>query len=92
MAAPSAISAKKRTPAWVWMVLAAPYAGLLFPAVYARATPTLFGFPFFYWYQMAWVVATSLLLGLVYHSANRANGGLRTSRVTMDSTHNPAKL
>ena len=31
-----------------------------------RAEPSLFGFPFFYWYQFAWVIATSCLLGLVY--------------------------
>jgi predicted membrane-bound dolichyl-phosphate-mannose-protein mannosyltransferase len=66
MASHSKPSTKSRTPVWVWIVLAAPYAGLLFPQIYARATPTLFGFPFFYWYQMAWVVATSLLLSLVY--------------------------
>ena len=59
-------SAKKRAPAWVWLLLAAPYLGLCFPQLYARATPVLFGFPFFYWYQFAWVVLTSVLLYLVY--------------------------
>ena len=43
-----------------------PYAGLCFPQLYARATPALFGFPFFYWYQFAWVVLTSLLLLAAY--------------------------
>ena len=60
------IPAKKRTPAWVWVLLALPYLGLCFPQLYARATPALFGFPFFYWYQFAWVVLTSVLLYLVY--------------------------
>jgi Protein of unknown function (DUF3311) len=51
----------------VWLVLLAlPYLGLCFPALYTRATPALLGFPFFYWYQFAWVIATSGLLGLVY--------------------------
>jgi len=59
---------KKRTPAWVWVLLAAPYAGLCFPQLYARATPVLFGFPFFYWYQFAWVILTSILLYLVYRA------------------------
>ena len=45
-----------------------PYAGLCFPALYARATPALFGFPFFYWYQFGWVVLTSLLLFVVYRA------------------------
>ena len=31
-----------------------------------RIGPTLFGFPFFYWYQLAWVPVTSFLLWLVY--------------------------
>jgi Protein of unknown function (DUF3311) len=43
-----------------------PYLGLCFPQLYARSTPALWGFPFFYWYQLAWVIATSVLLGIVY--------------------------
>jgi hypothetical protein len=39
---------------------------LCFPRLYARATPVLMGFPFFYWYQFAWVVLTSCLLWIVY--------------------------
>jgi hypothetical protein len=30
--------------------------------------PALFGFPFFYWYQLAWVPISSLLIWLVYRS------------------------
>ncbi|WP_315838943.1 DUF3311 domain-containing protein [Bradyrhizobium prioriisuperbiae] len=30
--------------------------------------PSLFGFPFFYWYQLAWVPLTSLLTFIVYRS------------------------
>jgi hypothetical protein len=56
----------RRTRWWVIVLLALPYAGLCFPGLYARATPVLFGFPFFYWYQFAWVVLTSFLLYLVY--------------------------
>jgi hypothetical protein len=52
----------------LWVMLAAPYLALCFPQLYARATPTLLGFPFFYWYQFAWVVLTSVLLGLVYRA------------------------
>ncbi len=48
------------------LLLVLPYLGLCFPQVYARATPELFGFPFFYWYQFAWVILTAGMLGLVY--------------------------
>ncbi len=59
---------KNRGTHWNWLLLL-PAAGLLFPAIYARATPTLFGFPFFYWYQFAWVFLTAAITGLVYFLA-----------------------
>ena len=57
---------RRRSPA-SWLLLI-PYLALLFPAVYARNTPVLWGFPFFYWYQLAWVLLTSILLGAVYRA------------------------
>ncbi len=56
---------KKRNTRWNWLLLL-PAFGLLFPAIYARETPTRFGFPFFYWYQFAWVFLTAAIIGLVY--------------------------
>ena len=55
----------------IWLLLALPYLGLCFPRVYARATPALLGFPFFYWYQFAWVLLTAGLLGIVYFNLRR---------------------
>ncbi len=49
---------KKRSARLEWLLLL-PAFGLLFPAIYARETPALFGFPFFYWYQFAWVFLTA---------------------------------
>lgn len=49
-----------------YLLLLLPYLGLCFPGFYARATPTLFGFPFFYWYQFSWVALASLLIAVVY--------------------------
>jgi hypothetical protein len=68
METPLDSTAPTRKPkAWgTWILLALPYFGLCFPSLYARATPALFGFPFFYWYQFAWVILTSLLLFVVY--------------------------
>lgn len=55
----------KKGRAYRWL-LVLPYLGLCFPALYARATPTLFGFPFFYWYQFAWVLLASFLIWICY--------------------------
>jgi hypothetical protein len=35
------------------------------------ATPELFGFPFFYWYQLLWVPLTSFLTYIVYRTLGR---------------------
>ena len=51
------------------LLLLLPAFGLLFPGLYPRSTPTLFGFPFFYWYQFAWVFVTAGLTLLVYRLA-----------------------
>jgi hypothetical protein len=50
---------------WWYLLLLLPFVGTLLPFLYNRAAPSLFGMPFFYWYQLAWVVVTSLLLGFV---------------------------
>ena len=55
-----------RSSKWWLMPLILPYLGLVFPGMYARSTPSLFGFPFFYWYQFLWVILTSTILALVY--------------------------
>jgi hypothetical protein len=50
----------------MWMLLLLPFAGLLWVPLYNFQEPALLGFPFFYWYQLAWVPITSLLIWLVY--------------------------
>lgn len=65
MREPNKTATSKKTPL-IWTLLAIPYLALCFPQVYARSTPELLGFPFFYWYQFLWVVLTSGLLWVVY--------------------------
>jgi hypothetical protein len=48
------------------LVLLLPFIGLLYPPLYATDSPELFGFPFFYWYQLAWVPVAALLTWFVY--------------------------
>jgi hypothetical protein len=54
-----------RRRAW-YLLLLAPFIGLMFPGWYATNTPKLFGFPFFYWYQFAWLFGAVLITLLVY--------------------------
>jgi hypothetical protein len=45
------------------VLLAIPVTALLIVPIYGRTKPTLWGFPFFYWYQLLWVI---LAAGFTY--------------------------
>ncbi|MGN6330267.1 MAG: DUF3311 domain-containing protein [Motilibacteraceae bacterium] len=47
----------------ITICLLAPFVALLWVSSYAKETPKLFGFPFFYWYQLLWVFIAA---GLTY--------------------------
>jgi uncharacterized protein DUF3311 len=49
-----------------YLLLVIPLVGLLYPPLYATDDPELFGFPFFYWYQFAWVPLTAGITYFVY--------------------------
>lgn len=51
------------TPARVaaGVLLLVPFVALLWVASYAKAEPRLLGFPFFYWYQLLWVLVAAVL-------------------------------
>lgn len=38
----------------------------LYPPLYNKAEPLLGGMPFFYWFQLVWVLVSAALTALVY--------------------------
>ena len=61
------------------VLLAIPIVALLLVSTYAKTTPELWGFPFFYWYQFLWVF---LAAGFTYAAylvieISRGRGGRR---------------
>jgi uncharacterized membrane protein len=54
-----------RTRLW-YVLLLVPFVALLWVPFYDDLKPKLFGFPFFYWYQFAWVPLTVLITLAVY--------------------------
>jgi hypothetical protein len=70
---PNAAKIGSRKRHWNWLLLV-PLLLLVYPGLYSRSAPELFGFPFFYWYQFAVVIATAVLTGAVYLlTRNRAD-------------------
>jgi hypothetical protein len=51
---------------WWYLLLLIPIVGLLATPIYAKPDPELFGFPFFYWYQFAWVPLSVVFTWFVY--------------------------
>jgi Protein of unknown function (DUF3311) len=52
-------------------LLVLPFIGLLWLPFYNDPLPSLWGFPFFYWYQLLWVPLTALLIWIVYRDGLR---------------------
>ena len=55
----------------MYILLLLPFIGLLAVPFFNTAEPSLFGFPFFYWYQFAWVPISSLLTWIVWRATGK---------------------
>jgi Protein of unknown function (DUF3311) len=51
---------------WFLLLLLIPFIALLWFPFYNTSDPMLFDIPFFYWYQMLWIILTALLLMVLY--------------------------
>lgn len=54
-----------RLTAWHWLLLV-PVVAVLWVPFFNSVEPRVFGFPFFYAYQLGWVVLSSVLIAIVY--------------------------
>ncbi|MFI6641363.1 DUF3311 domain-containing protein [Streptomyces sp. NPDC050504] len=63
----------------IGLCLAAPFVAMLWVDSYAKIDPKLAGIPFFYWYQMLWVVVSTALTMVAYqlwkHDQRARKGG-----------------
>ncbi len=48
------------------LLLLVPFAAMLWVSSYNSLTPTLGGIPFYYWYQLLWVVIAAVLTLFIY--------------------------
>ncbi|MDQ2872395.1 MAG: DUF3311 domain-containing protein [Candidatus Eremiobacteraeota bacterium] len=63
---------KKR--AWYWLLIV-PFIATLWPPFYARLNPQIFGFPFFYFYQLIWIPISAALVWIVYLATRNKSDG-----------------
>ena len=65
------VAAKKpsRSKRLVWHVLLfIPFFVALWVPLYNRIEPTLYGIPFFYWFQSLWIVVAASVTALAYRA------------------------
>ena len=62
---------KRESGRGLYWLLLVPFAGVLFPWIYNTNSPELIGIPFFWWWQLAWVPITALIMLVLYRATTR---------------------
>ena len=70
------MAGRRRSPNGTWVVVGVLLAiGIIVPllvGIYDKTDPTLFGFPFFYWFQFALIPVVSILTYIAFKVSQRA--------------------
>ena len=56
---------RKGSP-WFLLLLLIPFIVMLWPPFYNFRNPEFIGIPFFYWFQLLWIIITGILTAVVY--------------------------
>jgi hypothetical protein len=51
---------------WLRVLLVLPFIGTLWVSFYDTTEPRLLALPFFYWYQMLWIILSAVIIGIVH--------------------------
>jgi hypothetical protein len=62
---------KKEKASWWYLLFVVQYAVILWPPLYNKAEPAVLGVPFFYWFQLAWVVVSAVITAVVYFATRK---------------------
>lgn len=60
---------------WIRVILLLPLVAMSWVSSYNAVQPALAGIPFFYWYQLLWILLAALLVTIVYRVEKRPAGG-----------------
>ena len=62
---------KKEKASWWYLLFVVQYAVVLWPPLYNKADPAVLGIPFFYWFQLAWVLVSAVITAVVYFATRK---------------------
>ena len=64
------VSGKRGGWNWWYLLFVIQFAVALWPPFYNKAEPNFFGIPFFYWFQLLWVLVSAVLTAAVYFATD----------------------
>jgi Protein of unknown function (DUF3311) len=57
---------ERKNRRWFRLLLILPFIALLWLPFYNFRSPEFIGIPFFYWYQLLWIIITAVITAIVY--------------------------
>ncbi|MGH6677462.1 MAG: DUF3311 domain-containing protein [Bradyrhizobium sp.] len=72
----SELPSRRNVWSWWYLLLLVQFVAALWVPFYNKAEPALGGIPFFYWYQLLWILIGAVLTAIVYFAteAQSRNG------------------
>jgi hypothetical protein len=55
---------------WCYLLFIIQFVAVLWPSFYNKAEPSFIGVPFFYWYQLLWIILGAVLTATVYFATD----------------------
>ena len=55
---------------WWYLLFLIQFAVALWPPFYNKVEPAFIGIPFFYWFQLLWVIVSAVSTGVVYFATD----------------------
>jgi hypothetical protein len=77
---------------WPRFFLLIPFFAVLWVPSYNRLEPALGGVPFFYWYQLAWILIGAVLVLGVYLIETRITHAPERTRILLERTDAPGDI
>ena len=77
---------------WPRALLIIPFIAALWVPSYNRIEPALGGVPFFYWYQLAWILIGAAIVLTVYAIETRITRVAETAEASLDADGTPGDI
>jgi Protein of unknown function (DUF3311) len=77
---------------WPRALLALPFIAALWVPSYNRIDPALGGIPFFYWYQLAWILIGAAIVLIVYGIETKITRVTGTAEPPLDADGTPGDI